>query len=488
MNSLGRHTLLLVFLAALLPAWAQEAWPVDSLIRTWPVSQRLQETKSRDRATSNVATTTLYADLKRATPALPLFIDTLVDGYVKRFSSTRRDHFRALLGASEEYLPMIETELAKRGMPNELKYIPMAISAMNPQAASNTGEAGLWMLSYPVAKRYGMQVTESIDERRDPIKSTAIAMRYLQDLHTHYGEWPKAVIAFTCGPSNLTRAIRRNNGRDEVRTIYPHISATHRDVLPRLIAFTYLSLNTEEADIEAIAWRNQEPSDTLRFDSTLVIATLTRVVGTRAGRFAALNPTLMGPVVRAGTPFVLPHSEALRFKDLAFVVLEAQSTRPRRPEPITANADSVERLPDGREAILYRIEEGDCLGCIADKFKVGLSELRGWNDMKGDNIDVGNTLLVYVTPETRKVYEGTVSSTKADSTVVVAPAIIAPVRARPPAQRTMNSEFTWYTVKSGDSLYMIAKRYAGVSAEDLMRYNAIDAGIRPGQRIKIPKQ
>src|SRR5690606_11830636 len=159
----------------------------------------------------------------------------------------------------------------------------------------------------------------------------------------------------------------------EVRSIYPHISATHRDVLPRLIAFTYLSLNAEEADIEAIAWRNQEPSDTLRFDSSLVIATLTRVVGTRAGRFAALNPTLMGPVVRAGTPFVLPHSEALRFKDLAFVVLEAQSTRPRRPEPSTASADSVERLPDGREAILYRIEEGDCLGCIADKFKVGLS-------------------------------------------------------------------------------------------------------------------
>lgn len=477
-----------MFLAALLPAWAQEAWPVDSLIGTWPVRQRLEETKSRDRASSNVATTTLYDELKRSTPALPVFIDPVVDGFVTRFSSTRRDHFRALLGASEEYLPMIETELAKRGMPNELKFLPMAISAMNPQAASNTGEAGLWMLTYPVAKRYGMQVTENIDERRDPVKSTAVAIRYLQDLHTQFGEWPKAVIAFTCGPANLSRAVRRNGGADDVRDMYSDISESHRDVLPRLIAFTYLSLKAEEADIQAITWRNQEPSDTLRFDSTLMITALTRVVGTRAGRFAALNPTLIGPVIHAGTPFILPHSEAARFKDLAFVVLEAQSTRPRRPEPTTANADSVERLPDGREAILYRIEEGDCLSCIADKFKVGLTELRGWNDMKGDNIDVGNTLLVYVPPATRKVYEGTVSSTKADSTLVAAPAIIVPERAKPPAQRTMNSEYTWYTVKSGDSLYMIAKRYTGVSAEDLMRYNAIDAGIRPGQRIKIPKQ
>ena len=477
-----------MFLAALLPAWAQEAWPVDSLIGTWPVRQRLEETKSRDRASSNVATTTLYDDLKRATPALPVFIDPVVDDYVTRFSSTRRDHFRALLGASEEYLPMIETELAKRGMPNELKFLPMAISAMNPQAASNTGEAGLWMLTYPVAKRYGMQVTESIDERRDPAKSTAVAIRYLQDLHTLYGEWPKAVIAFTCGPANLGRAIRRNGGAADVRDIYPHISASHRDVLPRLMAFTYLSLKAEDADIQAIAWRNQEPSDTLRFDSTLVITALTRVVGTRAGRFAALNPTLMGPVIHAGTPFLLPHSEALRFKDLSFVVLEAQSTRPRRPEPPTASVDSVERLPDGREAILYRIEEGDCLSCIADKFKVGVSELRGWNDMKGDNIDVGNTLLLYVAPGDRKVYEGTVSSTKADSTVAVAPALIIQQRAKPPVQRTMNTEFTWYTVKSGDSLYLIAKRYSGVSAEDLMRYNAIGPGIRPGQKIKIPKQ
>lgn len=488
LNRLCRHTLSIVFLAALLPAWAQEAWTVDSLIGTWPVRQRLEETKSRDRASSNVVTTTLYEDLKRATPALPVFIDPVVDGYVTRFSSTRRDHFRALLGAGEEYLPAIETELAKHGIPNELKFLPMAVSAMNPQASSNTGEAGLWMLTYPVAKRYGLQVTENIDERRDPVKSTAVAIRYLQDLHTLYGEWPKAVIAFTCGPANLSRAIRRNGGAAEVRDIYPYISASHRDVLPRLIAFTYLSLKAEEADIEAITWRNQEPSDTLRFDSSLVITALTRVVGTRAGRFAALNPTLTGPVVRAGTPFLLPHSEALRFRDLAFVVLEAQSTRPRRPEQITANADSVERLPDGREAILYRIEEGDRMSFIADKFKVPISELRGWNDMQGDSIDVGNTLLIYVAPATRKAYEGTVSSTKADSTVVTTPSLLIPERPKPPVQRSMNSEFTWYTVKSGDSLYMIAKRYTGVSAEDLMRYNAIDAGIRPGQRIKIPKQ
>lgn len=483
-----RHILSIALLFALLPALAQDAWPVDSLITTWPVSQRLEETRSRDRASSNVATTMLYSDLKRSAPALPVFIDPVVDGHVVRFSSTRRDHFRALLGASEQYLPMIEAELEKRGMPSELKFLPMAISAMNPQAASNTGEAGLWMLTYPVAMRYGLKVSETIDERRDPAKSTVAAMRYLQDLNELYGEWPKAVIAFTCGPANITRAIRRNGGADDVRDIYPHISASHRDVLPRLIAFTYLSMQAEEADIEALTWRSHEPSDTLRYDSALVISALTRVVGTRPGRFATLNPTFIGPVIHPGTAFLLPHSEAQRFQELAFVVLEAQSTRPRRPEPLAASADSVERMPDGREAILYRIVEGDCLGCIADRFKVGLSELRGWNDLKGDNIDVGNTLLIYVEPETRKLYEGTVSSTKADSTVVTTPTPTLVERAKPAVKRTMNPEFTWYTVRSGDSLYVIAKRYTGVSADDLMRYNAIDAGIRPGQRIKIPKQ
>jgi membrane-bound lytic murein transglycosylase D len=485
LSGLRDHITALLLLIVLTPVRAQDTWPVDSLLSTWPLHLRSDELRGKGKVTKVPDTDGLYTELRTSTPALPVFGDSLVDRFIELFSGPRRDHFRALLGASEQYMPLIERELARHGIPNELKYLPFALSAMNPQAYSNTGEAGLWMLSYPVALRNGLVVNANIDERRDAAKSTRAAARHLQELHALYADWPTAVMAFACGPANLTRARQRSGSTSDPRLLYPHFDAQQRHVLPRLMAFTFLALNAEDLDLESFTFRIQEPSDTIRFDSMLVIKAITQVIGTRPTRFSFLNPTLTGGVVPAGIPFLLPRSEAERFADLAFVVLEAQSTKPRRPEPTVAAQDSVERLPDGREAILYRIEEGDCLGCIADRFNVGLSEVRKWNDLKGDNIDVGNTLVLYVPPPTRQQYEGTVSSTKADSTL--APARVDTTRVVPhTAPRKINPEYTWYTVKSGDSLYMIAKRHRGVTAEDLMRYNKINASIRPGQRIKIP--
>jgi membrane-bound lytic murein transglycosylase D len=487
LSGLRPHIAALFLLLASATVQAQDTWPVDSLLTTWPLHQRMEELRGKGKAGKVPDTEDLYSTLKKSTPALPVLGDSLVDRFVQLYSGPRRDHFRALLGAGEQYMPMIERELARHGIPNELKYLPMAMSAMNPQAYSNTGEAGLWMLTYPVALRNGLVVSTTVDERRDPEKSTVAAMRHLQELHALYADWPKAVMAFACGPANLKRAQIRSSSDKDPRLLYPHMAAAQRHVLPRLMAFTFLALQAEELDIAPLTFRIQEPSDTIRFDSTLVIMALTKVMGTRPTRFATLNPTFTGGVVPARTPFLLPRSEAARFKDMAFIILEAQSTKPRRPEATVAAQDSVERLPDGREAILYRIEEGDCLGCIADRFKVGLEELRNWNDLKSDNIDVGNTLLLYLPPPDRKRYEGTVSSTKADSTL--APTRVDTTRTvlQTPTARKINPEYTWYTVKSGDSLYMIAKRHPGVTAEDLMRYNNISASIRPGQRIKIPK-
>ncbi len=487
LSVLRNHITTLLLFAVLLPARAQDAWPIDSLLATWPLHLHVDELRGKSKVGKVPVPDLTYAGLKTSTPALPVFRDSVVERLVLRFSSERRDRFRALLGASERYMPMIERELARHGLPDELKYLPMALSAMNPQATSNTGEAGLWMLTYPVALRNGLVVDATVDERRDPAKSSRAAARHLQELHALYADWPTAVMAFACGPANLTRARQRSGGSSDPGLLYPHFAAQQRDVLPRLMAFTFLAMHAEKLDLEPATFRVQEPSDTIRFDSTLMITAITKVIGTRPTRFTALNPTFTGGVVPAGKPFLLPRSEASRFADLAFVVLEAQSTKPRRPEPNVAAQDSVERLSDGREAILYRIEEGDCLGCIADRFEVGLSEVRKWNALKSDNIDVGNTLVLYVPPQARQQYEGTVSGTKADSTLVPQRAKETRVAPRTTTTTTIATEYTWYTVKSGDSLYLIAKRHPGISADDLMRYNGISASIRPGQRIKIPK-
>lgn len=454
---------------------------MDSLLNTWPLEVLLQEQRTKPKAGRAPDTEHLYQQLKGETPALPVFVDQEVDLTVTLFATLRREHFRAVLTAAKEHLPMIERELARHGLPNELKYLPFALSAFNPQAAGSSGEAGLWMLTYPVALKQGLSVSATLDERRDPGKSTEAAMRWLQDLHGHYGDWPTAVVAFACGPANLTRARQRSGSDRDPRLLYPHFSPSHRSILPRLMAFTFLALNAEGFDLPPLSVRITEPSDTVRFDSTLQINALTRVVGTRPSRFHAINPTFIGGIVPAGMPFLLPRSEAQRFPDLAFVVLEAQSTRPRQAvAEVRKEEEPIDKLPDGREATLYRITEGDCLNCIAERFGVKPEDITTWNELGDAPLELGNTLIIYLPREDRLRYEG--------DTVKVATVPLVLPRHSAKAAPAEDPDYTSYTVRSGDSLYSIAKKYPGVSADDLMRHNRIGADIRPGQKIKIPKR
>ncbi|MCB0767946.1 MAG: lytic transglycosylase domain-containing protein, partial [Flavobacteriales bacterium] len=244
---------------------AQVTWRTDSLMNTWPVRQHMAElgsTAGRG-VVRAVDTRNLYDDLKREAPSIPVFADSNVVLYADLYGEPLRDHFRVLLGVSEVYFLMIEKELVRQGLPADLKYLPMALSAMNSLAGSTNGRAGLWMLTYPVALRYGLQVTAAVDERHDDVKSTMAAGRYLMDLHARYKDWGLTIMAFTCGPANITRAQQRTGGATDYRTLYPHFTEEEQEVLPQLMAFIHLSAQAERLGLEPIAVLPWEPADTL---------------------------------------------------------------------------------------------------------------------------------------------------------------------------------------------------------------------------------
>lgn len=454
---------------------AQGTAVVDSLLATWPVQQRMQDVRSKVQPAEweTVDTDALYVDIKHCCPALPVFHDERVDHFVNLFAGPRRDAFRALLGMAHVQEAMLEKELARRGLPNELKYLPMALSAMNPQATSATGGAGLWMLPWPVAMRYGLLVTPEVDERHDPAKSTEAALHYLEDLQGRDGDRHTTVLAFCVGPANVERALKRTGGDADPRLLYRQFGEAQQDILPMLMAFVYLSENDRALGIQALSFRHREAVDVVQADSAMRFHAMAHVMEIPEARLRALNPSLIGEGVPAGRPFNLPRGDADRFQELAYVIYEAQRSRPRVPVPLAQEPETVEKLADGREAILYRIDEGDCIGCIADRFQVRVSEIKEWNELSSDQIDVGNTLMLYVSPEQRAKYEADTEPAESARTRNVA---------------TTDMDHSWYTVRSGDSLYMIAKKYPGVSADDLMRLNRISADIRPGQRIKIPRR
>ncbi len=472
-----------------LSAEAQSTWRTDSLMTTWPVQQMMQElgTSPGRGVVRAVDTKDLYAKLTMEAPGIPAFADDEVITCTDLYGQPQREQFRALLGMSIVHFPLIEKALAENGLPADLKYLPMALSAMNPEAGSHDGGAGLWMLTYPIALRYGLAVTADIDERHDPAKSTAVAMRYLKDLYARYKDPSLAIMAFACGPANVQRAQQRAGGATDIRSLYPHFTEGAEEVFPLLMAFIHLTANAAALGIEPMDLKTTEPIDTMRMDRELQLPILARVLQLPEARLRWLNPTLCGLRVPAHHPLMVPAGMGPRYAQHADS-LERLATQASLDQVVNTNLNTDQRVPiTVKKTIRYRVRSGDNLGAIATRHHVTITQLKAWNGLRSDRINAGQTLVIHTkkrewvkpTPEPEPQLpedEGPTNST--------GPGTIPTNTSR--AQAATGVPLTSYTVQSGDSLYRIAQRFPGITVKRIMEVNGITSSIHPGQHLTIP--
>lgn len=135
--------------------------------------------------------------------------NSIVRGYINRYTDSRYGTISRILGMSQYYFPLIEDELLKEGLPIELRALPIIESALSVTAVSPMGAVGLWQFMPSTGKSYGLEVNSLVDERRDPVRSTQAACRYLKDLYAIYKDWSLAIAAYNCGPGNVNKALAR---------------------------------------------------------------------------------------------------------------------------------------------------------------------------------------------------------------------------------------------------------------------------------------
>jgi membrane-bound lytic murein transglycosylase D len=224
---------------------------------------------------------------------VPLNFNNRVKGFIDYFTITDRDYTKEVFGRIHLYFPIIEKKLAEYGLPDELKYLSIVESGLNPRARSRAGAIGLWQFIYGTARVYNLKIDWYIDERMDPEKSTDAACRYLKNLYSEFNDWELALAAYNAGPGNVRKAIRRSGHKKKFWDIYRYLPRETRAYLPQFVALTYVANFAESHNFSIEDYNQYLPeSDTLIVNQFLYLKTLADLTGKCSEDIECLNPIL----------------------------------------------------------------------------------------------------------------------------------------------------------------------------------------------------
>lgn len=470
---------------------------IDSLGNSWYIRHLFHLDNSTDNLSEffpkNLPDSVYIKRLEEIEQVVDLSYNNTVKNFIVLYTEKRRDLVEVMLGLSAYYFPMFEEVLDRENMPLELKYLPVIESALNPKAMSRVGANGLWQFMYGTGKQMGLEISSFVDERRDPLKSTEAAVKYFNYLYNTYGDWYLAIAAYNCGPGNVNRAIRRAGGKRNYWEIYYRLPRETRGYVPAFIAAAYVMNYYREHNLQPRMPEIPLQTDTVFVDDYLHFNQLEATLDIEKEQLRALNPMFRRDVIPAKTgkpyPLVLPVDKIMAFIDADTTVFahEREKYFPNNtlqsPTSATANYFTPADV-EGKAKVIYTVKSGDNVGFISSWFNVRSSDLRYWNNINRNLIRAGQKLVVYVPEDQKEKYERVNSMTFTQKQALVGKSA-GPVQSATPVSLDPNYEY--YTVRSGDTIWEIAKRYSGISPNDILRLNNLsdNSKLSIGQKLKI---
>lgn len=398
--------------------------PVDSLLSDWysrplvTINDFVPDTVALADAVIGGVPDSVYVErLQSMMSPIPMTYNDQVRRFIELYVVRRRDLVQRMLSLANYYFPIFDQALEAHGMPLELRYLPIIESALNPTALSRVGATGLWQFMYYTGKRYGLEVTSYVDDRRDPAKATEAACLFLRDLYGIYGDWHLAIAAYNCGPGNVNRAIARSGGKKTFWEIYYNLPRETRGYVPAFIAAAYAMNYAAQHKIfpsdDALAI---QPTDTVVVYQPLHFNQVTSVLGVPVDVIRSLNPQFKHDVVPATEdkvyPLVLPVDASFSFaahEDTVYARDRMTYFPDNKIVPISEVKGRVVYAgvtPKGMVKLVYTVKNGDVPGAICKRFGVRLADLNYWNNIRKNMIRVGQKLVIYVPKNKADKYAG----------------------------------------------------------------------------------
>lgn len=383
-----------------------------------------------------------------------------LENVIKAFLKNRKGSMERLMAISEYYFPMFEEHLAKYDVPLEIKYLAIVESALNPKARSRVGATGLWQFMYPTGKQYNLEVNSYVDERYDPLKATEAACQYLSNLYGIFGDWSLVLASYNAGPGNVSKAIRRSGGSQNYWNIRRNLPLETANYVPAFLATMYIfEYQKEHGLLPKKAVTSYFETDTIAVKREITFKQVSDLLDIPVEQIEFLNPIYKLNII----PFVEGKQHYLRLpknklgvfvsnEDKVYAYVDYLATK---KEGIQKDAIATNVSTSSSNTIYHKIRRGESIGLIADKYNVSISDLKRWNNLRGNTIQAGKSLKIYSS------------------------------KSLPSSSSKNTSSGGMYTVQAGDSLYSIARKFPGISAEDLKKWNDISGdNIQPGMKLK----
>lgn len=382
-----------------------------------------------------------------------------LENVIKHYLKNRRKILERQMGLSRYYFPMFEEILDKNDLPLELKYLAIVESALNPRAKSRVGATGLWQFMFTTGKMFDLNVSSYVDERSDPLKSTEAASKYLKSLNNSFDDWDLALAAYNSGPGNVSKAIRRSGGTTDYWKLRNYLPRETAGYVPAFLATMYIFEYAEEHGFK------NRPADHIPYMATDTIHVKNQISLDQVAEITNLDKEeleFLNPSYKLGIiPVIEGRNYTLRLPITAVGTFVSNEETIYDYAKKKAEEEALPEYFEQPEKIRYRVKSGDYLGKIAQQYGVGVSQLKNWNGLRNNNLRIGQYLTIY--PK-----GGVAQAQKPVST----------------AGKSGGEQI--YTVRSGDSLWSISRKFPGVSVDNLKKWNGISGtNLKPGTKLKI---
>ena len=463
----------------------------DSLLNIWYLHRQAKNIPEGNydmdsvHFASNVPDKVFIERLSKMNSFITLPYNETVRNYIILYAEKMPSKMSKMLALASYYFPIFEETLAKYGMPDELKYMAVIESALNPVAVSRAGAKGMWQFMYTTAKNYGLVINSYVDERLDPFKAADAAARYMYDAYRIFGDWNLAISSYNCGAGNVNKAIRRCGGKTDFWSVYDFLPRETRGYVPAFVGAMYAFTYYKEHGIVPDQIQMPAHLDTFQIHRMLHFQQIHDLVGISVDELRNLNPQYIHDIIPGNEReyiLRLPLKYSGKFIEVEDSVYAHRAKELFNPSTLQNIASSG----SGSGRVTYRVKSGDYLGRIASKYHVTVAQLKKWNHLRSNNLKIGQVLVIYgkgSAPATTSSSASARQSTSTQSTKTEVKEVNVPAQSKPASEK---SGPVVYTVKQGDTLYSIARAYPGVSADDIMKYNGITSSIKPGMKLKIP--